>query len=238
MRDTIPAMRKLIPHRITTVALLLLIASHAWAFEIVMSHHAFPPDAARESIDSLVERIYRPIAFNLDPARGIDMLFLAGDQDSDDTAEPSRWVLYEFDDFSRLDEEFTTFLTDGFVPVDISGGLNSLFVFFVQAGTDVAAWRLTTGPVDEAAMTETLTTYRNQGFDLHGLSYKDNALWYLFLRLADQDAARVSIIVTANDVRAIEENISSRVAAGWFPTAFTVLPNDRVALAYREVRVR
>lgn len=238
MRDTIRAMRRLTPHRVTVLVLFFLIASNAWALEIIMSHHAFPPDAARESIDTLIEQLYQPIGFNLDTQRGIDMLFVSGNSEPGQTEEPSHWVLYEFDDFSQLDADFTTFLLDGFVPVDISGGLNALFVFFVQAEVEVAAWRLTTGPVSEAAMTETITDFREQGFDLHGLSYHDDAMWYLFLRFADQEPARVSVMFTANDVRAVQANIASRVETGWFPTAFTVLPDDRVALAYRQVQIR
>lgn len=218
--------------RVVFITSFVLGSADLSALDIILGYHPFPADAARASIDERVAEMYHPIAINVDPERGIDMLYFRDEQASAGAA-PVTWILYEFDDFSVLDADFTAFLREGFVPMDISGGLNSLMVMFVRSSTEITGWRLTAGQPDQESVSQTIESYRQQGFELHGLSYSDEQMWFLFLKIGTRDAIRSTVTYTVNDVRAIETDVSRRVATGWFPTALAVLPDDQIVLAYR-----
>lgn len=134
-----------------------------------------------------------------------------------------RWIIQEFTDLSRLDEEFSTFLIQGWTPMDISVTESGLSALFVRGDddTEIAGWRIHQIPVEELDTAfEILEGYRNRGFLPYGVSINQETdeFWFLMVQLeGSEDGEPARIAFNAFPLDETEAGITEDVENGLLP---------------------
>jgi hypothetical protein len=134
-----------------------------------------------------------------------------------------RWIIHEFTDLSSLDEEFSTFLIQGWTPMDISVTESGLSAMFVRGEdeSEIAGWRIHQIPVEELdTALGILQGYREGGFLPYGVSINQETddFWFLMIQLEgweDREPSRIAF--NAFPLDETEAGITEDVENGLLP---------------------
>ncbi len=191
-----------------------------------------PPDfeQAEQDISEIIAQGYIPIGLEVDAEEGLYVLY---GEAPDITLE--RWFMYEFEDLSKLEDEITAAIDEGWIPLDISAtGDAGLIVLFADMDIQIDGWRIHTDPAGAETVEDTLHAFREDGFSPWGLSYADGRIWHLFLDESELPEPRaVNIQTYPRSGEIIEEGMSDEMEEGWFPWALMMRSDpDAASIEY------
>jgi len=169
------------------------------------------------NISGILEDGYAPVGMD-NTQDAISMLYAKSNRIIFD-----QWVIHEFTDLSNLNEEFSTFLLNGWTPMDISVTDSGLSTLFVQGeeNPEITGWRIHEVPVDELeSVFSVLQGYRDDGFLPYGVSIdqENQEFWFLMIqseRSQNTEPARVAFNAFSQDE--VAEGITNDIANGLLP---------------------
>jgi hypothetical protein len=152
-------------------------------------------DQAVRNISGVIDDGYVPVGMDIGDDR-ISMLYA-----SSTDIEFDRWIIHEFTELGNLNNEFSAFLLDGWLPMDISKTADGLSVLFVRGAEEqeILGWRIQEiSAAEPDAVLDILGNYRDEGFLPYGITIEreDNEFWFLLLqsdRPAGSEMRRVAL---------------------------------------------
>ena len=115
-------------------------------------------------------------------------------------------------------EQFTGFLADGWVPMDIARTANGITTLFVEADVEISGWRLVTSRADSDSIEETVSDLSSEGYSVWGQALDGEGMWYLGVREVGLDRPReISFESYPDDPEALQDGINSKVTELWAP---------------------
>ena len=192
--------------------LMPLLLSAQQEQEVLLASYPYDTETVSEQIEEVLTHGYIPVGLEVSPGREIAVLYAPAGE-----LEAERYVLYQFDDASSFEAEFTEFIKEGWLPMDISYIGDSFYGIFIRSPYEIEGWRLTSTSLNEEEMSETLTDFREQGFHPWGISGLEDRLWFLLLAFEDHEPGSFFVNFYTIDDEELKEKIESDLASGWRP---------------------
>ncbi|TVR59723.1 MAG: hypothetical protein EA426_06640 [Spirochaetaceae bacterium] len=209
------------------VILALVFASPLVADAVVRTHF-FPIDDARAEIDAFFAEDYVPIAFQINPAGAVSMGYIPRTDD----LSPSGWLLYELEDIDDLEPILTAFITEGFVPVDLTVYGETMYFLLLELDWHIAEWKITADTFSRQGLVDTIARHRPVGFELYGLAFDGARVWYLFLDRGNPRGPEVEIAFMDNSTESVEQDAARRAPTGARLRSFTTLTDDLILAVF------
>jgi len=180
--------------------------------EILLGSYPYNTETVSDEIDKALEKGFIPVGIEVTPGQEIAVLY-----NIDEKIDANRYILYQFDDVSKFEAEFTEFLKNGWLPMDISFTGDSVFTIFIPSPYEIEGWRLTSTSLDEDEMLGTLSDFRAQGFNPWGISGLDDRLWFLLLSFEDHEVETFFVNFYTTSDEELKEKIKRDLSSGWKP---------------------
>lgn len=182
---------------------------------------------AESAVNAQLERGLVPTGIELEPNGTLILLFTSVIH-----MEFTGWGITEHTDWNALETDIVDTIRDGFRPVDISRTENGLIVLWLKSNTAIAGWRIHAAPQDRTAHGKTVEGFRDNGFELWGISSHAGLTWYLFIR-REVLPAGARIQVHGHDLEALRDGIRRVVQDGAAPRA-VAHDEEGFTIAYEE----
>lgn len=168
-------------------------------------------DQAVRNISGVIDDGYVPVGMDIGNSH-ISVLYASSTDIVFD-----RWIIHEFTKLENLNNEFSGFLLDGWIPMDISRTPDGLSVLFVRGDgqQEILGWRIQEiSAGDPDAVLQTLERYRDNGFLPYGVTIdrEDDEFWFLLLQTeqpVDTELRRIALNGFTNEN--IQEGISTDI---------------------------
>lgn len=176
-------------------------------------------DVTEQISDELKTGNYLPVGLEADP--DISILLVANDD-----IEFSNWLIYEFDDADRLNDEFTAFLADGWVPMDIARTRNGITALFIESEIEINGWTLETSLASDSDIEETVEDMISRGYSVWGQAFDGEGMWHLGVREVGLAEPREYRHITFPDIpENVQITLNAAVAELWVPWGMSLLEN-------------
>ena len=172
-----------------------------------------------EDVEEVTEQVnrdledgsYLPVGLDADPDIALFLI-------ENDEIPFTNWIIYEFDDASDLEDEFTGFLADGWVPMDIARTSNGITALFVEAEVEFNGWQLVTSRAESSAIERTVSNLRDDGYTVWGQALDGEGMWHLAMREVGLEQPRdVRFETYPDDPAALQDGINEMIEEVWVP---------------------
>lgn len=179
---------------------------------VLMGSYPYDTETASAEIEEVLKNGYVPVGLEVTPGDEIAILY-----NYDESMDVKRYLLYQFEDASAFEKEFTDYIKKGLLPMDVSFAGDSVFALFIPSPYSIEGWRLTSSALDDKEISDTLAEFKGKGFSPWGISGMKNKLWFLLVDFEEFSHEEQFV----NFYTASDEKLSSKIKAdmdkGWTP---------------------
>ena len=144
----------------------------------------------------------------------------------------SNWIIYEFDDAGALDEEFSGFLAEGWVPMDIARTPNGIAALFVEADVEISGWQLATSRADSESIERAVSDLSADGYSVWGQALDGEGMWHLAVREVGLEQPReIRFETYPDDPEALQDGINGMISEIWAPWGLS-LTEGRIIVSF------
>ncbi len=218
-------MKKFVLLIIVFITISVSLSAQSGSWRIV--RHPFENERAKTEISAICNEGYLPIGMEVDYGKAIYIFY------ADDESIPfTGWVLYNFTNFDKLDVNFTKFITEGWVPMDISKTPGGLYTLFIKTDAfKIDGWRISAGGVTSDAISKTVDTFTAEGFSPWGLSMAEGKVWHLFLNDGKGQERPIYLNVFSNAPDEVKTKVNKDLSDGWLPWGM-MMAADKIFIEY------
>ena len=195
------------------------LAEHLWQLFVI----PYDAEELQELVNTQISAGFRPTGLHVNTGQSIAVLF------SRIPLSNRRWAFAVIEPLSELNEQMTAYILNGWIPTDISFGVNDLHSLFLVSDAEVLSWRIITVNVEESMQNTLLTMSQigleqaRQDFFLFGISTRQNTIELLYIRTdIPPVGSRVVFRAFPNDGISPLRGIDLMVSQGALPAGIAV----------------
>ena len=181
-------------------------------------------DSVIESMNKDLEAGYIPVGIEADP--DISILMIPNEE-----IEFTNWVIHEFSDPESFEDEMTSSLAEGWVPMDIARTENGITALLIETDLAINGWHLEATRVTDEQLTATIDSMADDGYAVWGSALDGEGIWLLGIRETGEPRRDVQYEMYPDDPEALQSAINSHVQELWVPWSMS-LSEGQIFLTY------